>query len=153
MITNLVHGTQEVEGEFRFELFDTVAAVIIYDDTPLEYAERCVAYLNSLNTEVVAALDAACLRYCNDFLTMTGQSPRTLERPADIRHFMRPGGLIIEEPEDLNEPIIHLEMECDWDIEHGVEIIIRADKVLYVGGFNGLCPWSSFDQNLSYNFA
>ncbi len=152
-IVNLTQGSDEVEGEFHSELFGLKMAVTIYDAASVDYAERCIDYFNGLTEEILTSFYKACIRYCNDFLRLIGQEPRVLNSPSDILKSIKPGCLIVEAAEKSNEPIAHLELECDWDVEHGVEVVIRGNRVLYVGGFNGEDPWDDFKPKQSWNYA
>jgi hypothetical protein len=60
-----------------------------------------------------------------------------------LKHIF-PSLLIVPFSNGLNEPVIHLELNCTWEEEHGMEWIIRGNKVLYVGSFNGEDPMGDF---------
>lgn len=153
IIFNIIKRANEIEGDFYFELFDSKVGVLLYNNATVEYAESCIDYLNALNEAVLASLFESCIRYCNDFLHVAGREVRVFEKPSDILMSIEPNSLIIDQPKNVDEPIIHLELECDWDIEHGIEVVIRKDKVLYVGCFKARDPWSKFSTNDRYNYA
>jgi hypothetical protein len=142
-----------LEGLFTWNLYRCETKVLLFDGATIEYAELCIEHLNSLGRDTIERIFEACIRYCNDFLDYTGREKREFEQPSEILDHMTPTSLSIDEPEDPAVPTIHLEMECDWDIEHGVEIIVRKDEVLYVGGFNGGSPWFDYSEKQSWNYA
>ena len=38
-------------------------------------------------------------------------------------------------------------LNCDWEPEHGMEWIIKGDKALYIGPFNGgASPWDEEEE-------
>lgn len=153
IIFNIIKGTNEIEGDFYFELFDSKVGVHLYNNASVEYAERCIETLNALDEAVLRSLFESCIRYCNDFLHMTSREVRVFNKPSDILMSIEPNSLIIDQLGNVDEPIIHLELECDWDIEHGIEVIIRKGRVLFVGGFKARDPLSEFSPDDPYNYA
>ena len=59
----------------------------------------------------------------------------------DILKHVYPLNVSIEKPE---KPLIAYSIECgcEWEAEHGVEIIIKDNEILFVGEFAGLGPWA-----------
>ncbi|RXZ79559.1 hypothetical protein EBB07_22725 [Paenibacillaceae bacterium] len=142
-----------IEAEVYFALFDRDIEVFIGEGVTEEYANRCAAYLNALSEEVISELCLASIRYCNDFLDGIGEEEQTFEKPADVLRLVYPNSLNIPEPQNGNEPVIDMELNCDWEIEHGMQWIIRKDKVLYVGAYNGENPWGDFSEKDEWNYA
>lgn len=153
MIKNIQQTKYGLEGDCYFSLFDRDIRVSIDEDTNEEYANRCIEYLNSLSEEVVLKLCLASIRYCNDFLSMIGEEEKIFEKPTDVLSLIYPSVLIIPVPKNGHEPVIDMELNCEWEIEHGMEWIIRADNVLYVGAFNGENPWGDFSEKDCWNYA
>ncbi len=153
MIKNLRATEDGFEGEMYFTLFDRDIMVFFEEGANEEYANRCVTYLNSLSDEVVNQLCLASIRYCNDFLYGIGEDEKVFEKPSDVLRLVYPSSLIVPEPLNGNEPVINMELNCEWEIEHGMQLIIRNDSVLYVGGYNGEDPWGDFSTKKSWNYA
>ena len=61
-------------------------------------------------------------------------------------------GMTIEATEDEDHIGFQLGWSCDWEQEHGIEIIILDDKVLYLGAFEDNSPWYSYETD-EWNFA
>lgn len=61
--------------------------------------------------------------------------------------------LIVPDPEQGDEAVIHLSLNCEWDREHGMEWIVRGGEVLYVGPFHGEDPWRDFTVKEPWNYA
>lgn len=57
----------------------------------------------------------------------------------EILSYITPSVLIIE---------FHVECECDWEEEHGLEITIKDNKLVYVGSFDGMPPY--YEERLAY---
>lgn len=52
-----------------------------------------------------------------------------------------------------SEPVLHMEMNCDWEEEHGMEWIVRGDEILYVGQFTGENPMRDFSTKGGWSYA
>lgn len=68
--------------------------------------------------------------------------PVNLETPAlEMLKCFKPQALIIEKPYDENKIGYQIECSCDCEVEHGMEIDILDNKVVYLSSFNGYSPW------------
>ena len=152
IIKNIVESEFGLEGEIYFELFNKDIALSV-EDTDSDYAEECAKYLNELSSEVINQLCEASIRYCNNFLEAIGEPQKKFNTPNDILPLIYPSVLIVPYPEVPNEPVIHLELNCEWEEEHGMEWVVRNNKVLYVGAFNGEDPWSDYSEKQVWNYA
>ena len=153
IIRDIKQGTYGLEGVFQFAPFEMDVRVSIDEVGNVEFAERCVALANSLSQKVLDHLCEASIRYCNDFLESVGEPTRDFETPRDVLQIIRPSVLIIPERPADADPVFHMELNCDWEDEHGMEWIVRDNKVLYVGPFNGHNPMGECSRNKSWNHA
>lgn len=154
LLKNIKYFESEIEGEVYFSLFDKYIAFVALDFLDIGYLEKCAEYLNSLNDNVIEDLCKASISYCNHVLAMYyDEVPKEFERPPDVLELIYPSALIIPYPENPNEPVIHLELNCAWEKEHGMEWIVRNDRVLYVSSYSGENPWRDFSTNEDGNFA
>jgi hypothetical protein len=154
LIRNVSKGKQfALEGEVYLELFDRYVGFVVEDTAIVEYVVRCAEYFNSMEDSLIDSLCEACIRYCHGFLAEVGEGPRTFKSPRTILNSVSPSVLIVPNLEDLDEPVIHMELNCDWEVEHGMEWVIRGNKVLYVGSFTGEDPWAEFLEKDSWNYA
>jgi len=141
------------EDEVYFTLFDQYINLYNWDGASAEYERACANYLNNLSDTVIDHLCEASIRYCNDFLDAIGEDPKQFENSRDVLALIYPNSLSIPDPKGQAEPVIHMELNCEWEEEHGMEWVVRGDKVLYVGAYNGENPWSDFEPKASWNFA
>lgn len=76
-----------------------------------------------------------------------------MKTPKQVLEYVNPILLIIEKPEGEGI-VLHLELNCDWEEEHGMEWLIRDDEVLYVGSFDGVLAWDEKEEykDLSGNY-
>ncbi len=145
-------GDWPLQGQVFFSLFERYIAFAVEDAAPIEYVAKCAEYLNSWDEETTESLCQACIRYCNDFRSMIGEDPMQFSSSRDVLKLAYPTTLIVPNPE-FPEPVAHLELNCEWEEEHGMEWIVRGRDVLYVGGFNGQNPWRSYVPKKIWNYA
>lgn len=143
----------EVEGEAYLELFDQNITVYIEQESDIEYAELCITYLNTLSDGLIDDICNASIRYCNEFLDDIGEDIIEFNKPTDVLPYITPNTICIPKPKNKTEPVIDLELNCEWEEEHGMEWIIRNGVVMYVGPYNGITPYGDCDIGKEWNYA
>lgn len=143
----------EVEGEAYLELFDQNITVYIEQESDIEYAELCITYLNTLSDGLIDDICNASIRYCNEFLDDIGEDIIEFNKPTDVLPYITPNTICIPKPKNTTEPVIDLELNCEWEEEHGMEWIIRNEVVMYVGPYNGINPYGDCDIGKEWNYA
>lgn len=159
MIKNLHKTEFGIEGKVPFKLFGCEIDVMIDDDVPVEYAEKCAEAMNDLPKDTVEIICEAAKKYCMWFINETGEEindemtvPIYDGTPAgEILNNITPSMLIVDAPKD-NSIGYHIECGCDWEIEHGLEITIKDNKVLYVGDFGDHRAWYKYPEDDEWNF-
>ena len=140
-IENLKKEDDFFEGRVHFDLFNADIGVIIdLNLKNFDFAEKCAVALNNMSEETIEKLCEYSASYCKDVCEETGDGSLKITTNRDILHYIEPGNLLIPVPKD-DEVIIHLEMACDWEDEHGLEWLIKNDKILYVGEWCGQNPY------------
>ncbi|MCB8887753.1 DUF6985 domain-containing protein [Vreelandella malpeensis] len=150
-VRGLQQGEDGVEGEVYSTLFDRFFPLLSEDAAP-DFIKRCAAYFNALDESIIEHLCQATIHYIEVFLSETGEPIIEFATPREVLKLVTPSVLIVPTPEGA-APVAHLELECQWEPEHGMEWIVRGDRVLYVGPFNGEDPWGSFSPKAAWNFA
>ena len=151
-----------IEGRAYCKPWDTEINIDMYGDDPIEYAEKCVEAMNAMPDELIDAICRAAKRYCLEFLDDIGGAelndivltvpidentpPREMLKCFDI------GTLIISVPRNLSRIGYQLSGNCDWEEEHGIEIVILDDKLVYLGEFADESPWDDHSEE-SWNSA
>ncbi|MCT4509687.1 MAG: hypothetical protein N4A48_13195 [Tepidibacter sp.] len=155
MINNITKTDYGLEGKVEFKLFNTTIDVLMDEEIDLEYANFCAKELNNLDDEIINKLCEFSIIYCNDFCDDIGEEPPKFNTIKDVLKYIRPNCLIINIPKDDSKPVVHLELNCDWEIEHGLEWTINDGKILYVGSFNAENGWSepSYYEEITWNYA
>lgn len=142
------------EGIFIWNLYDIPINVLIDDGVDLEYADKCVEHLQSLDADFLLKLYDASVRYCESCRADYDDVDVPIGiNGIDILRYIEPKLLIIEKPKSY-EPAFHMECNCSWEEEHGFEFTVRNGKLLYVGSFNDMGPWMNIDRyKASWNYA
>lgn len=150
------------EGKVYCKLWDTEIPVMIFDEgVTLEYAEKCAEAMNSMPDDLVDSICRAaklfCLEFCDDIsdewraelnlaVPVDENTP-----PAEMMKCFCPVGLVVELPEDPLRIGYQLECSCDWEEEHGMEIDILDNKLVYLSEYGGESPWSDHsDEDWNY---
>jgi len=150
-IKNTVKHENEIEAEVFFQTFNQYLSLVV-ELNDIDYAEKCAYYLNNLPLDILNKLCSAAIQYCNAHLESMGDPQKAFENPQDILKSIYPSSITFARPQD-DEVTIVLEAECDWEPEHGLELIIRNNKLLYIGPFHGRNPLGEFPETDEWNFA
>lgn len=139
------------EGTIPFDLLNQDITILLdeSDGPDFAYAETCVKALNQLSDQAIDRLCEASLRYCYDFCDIVGEEPPKINASREILMYIEPNSMIIEKVED-DSVVIHLELECSWEEEHGLEWLIKDEQVLYVGPFSNVTVKESQEEYAAY---
>lgn len=138
-------------GFAHLSVFNSDVEVIIEEDVSLEYAEKCIKHVNSLKPETIAFLIERLNKYYNFMLDAWSEiddsiveniktKMSNMNRVSDILQHVKPTTFVVTTPKG-SETAYSLECECVWESEHGVDIIIKGNQLLYVGPVQCLGPW------------
>ncbi|OAB42384.1 DUF6985 domain-containing protein [Paenibacillus glacialis] len=152
LLRNIKNVDGGLEGEVYFKIFNKYISFSA-DEVDMNYVEKCANYLNALPDDVIDGLSEASIRYCNAFLDMIGEEAQVFENARDVFKSIYPSSLNISAPEQGDKPVIDMELNCTWEEEHGMQWIVRDDKVLYVGAYNGEDPWGDYTEKDEWNYA
>lgn len=141
----------EMTGEVYFPLFKRDISVDGFTEESLAYAQACAELLINLSEPLITSLCQASIRYCQEFLETIDEPLQEFPEERSVLDHITPGVLIISDED--TEPVINLELNCSWEPEHGMQWIIRGDKVRYVGPFYGENPFDDFSKPNQWNFA
>ncbi|MDE6591883.1 MAG: hypothetical protein K2K57_02315 [Oscillospiraceae bacterium] len=159
MIENLHEDERCIEGTVRSDIFDREMSVMICDGAPVEYAEKCARAMNSLSDETLDIICRAAKKYCLWMASFGSLDDEWYDMKVPIyedtpaREILKNVclDLVVEKPED-NSIGYCLSGSCGWEPEHGIEIEIKDNKVLYVGAYEGHSAWDDFPKDDEYNF-
>ena len=111
-----------------------------------EYVEKCVQHFENISEELLDKICAALCRYCEDVRDDAQDVFGDLGIPEtvtgrEILDYCCPSSLIVDTPP--SEEVIGYSVEggCDWEPEHGFQVIVRGDSLLFVSSFEGRNCW------------
>jgi hypothetical protein len=139
-----------LEGKLESTLFGKQIDVMIEVGTPMEYAQSCAKNFNELPEEAIATVCRRVKDY-RDFMLeewdeefaeeIRAAVPDDVEGKGILDHVEAPC-LVVNRPE--GEGIGYsISGACAWEPEHGIDIIVKDDSLLYVGPQNCLGPWAN----------
>lgn len=120
--------------------FDTELEVIVDEDVEIVYVEKCIEYINNLSQLLLNKISERAYKYYDFIRNECGDVDDIL--PEKIMEHVHPLNIFVEKPE-VDIPAFDIECGCDWEEEHGMEIIIKGDELLYIGEYAGLGPWAN----------
>ncbi|MCH5204556.1 MAG: hypothetical protein J1F03_07390 [Oscillospiraceae bacterium] len=160
MITNIHDGRFGLEGNLRWELFDRELEVSIDRGADINYAEKCAEALVNLPDDTVQSIFEAAKRNFLFFCEYVGHDfnedmdvkiyPDT--HAEEIRADIFPHVFIVDKPKDERVGF-HIECDCCWEPEHGLEITILDGRLVYLGPFEDNGPWGKYPEDDEWNFA
>lgn len=143
-----------MSGTVYSKFFNQQLEVWIEEDVSIEYAHSCAMALNHMDDYLIDELCRAAIAYCEDFCEMVGQQPPRIKEIRDVLQYIEFGSMNIDEPKNVQIPVIHLGGGCEWEPEHGIEVIIRNGELIYLGAYNGVWAWGEPEHYQDdYNYA
>ena len=150
-----------LSGRLNVPLFGGDIEVMIEREPAVDpaYAEKCAEHLANLSDEMIDEFCRRAVRYCNYMREEWGDF-------ADIYPDIKEG-IDTNIPEDVSgrdilkyifDPVLFIsapegdgtgyavEAGCVWEPEHGLDLIIRDDRVLYVADPVGLSAWEDEEE-------
>lgn len=100
-------------GEVYWRLYRRYISLFIENEADDAYAWRCARALDELDDAVVERLCAASLRYRAARLERLGESAEEVAPARGVLERIEPGELIVPDPEQGDEAVIHLSLNCE----------------------------------------
>ena len=159
-------------GNYVFEsrIFGGEIEISADDGVSEDYIRRCAEDLENMPDAVMQAICEGAKRYCLWFIEMEkdamGDSYAVTERyhavtadtpAAEMRPLFDIYCMNIETPEDESILAYSIGAGCNWEPEHGFDVLIKDQKVIYVGACEGYSPWDTEyfceGEGTEWNFA
>lgn len=154
MINN-IHEEEYVgyEGTTFLENWDRDVNVTFPSEDKVEYAEKCVKFFQNMGDDFKKRFSRYAYRYFKEMVEEVGEECLEDDMPIDVKEedileYVYPNVIIIDEKCRDDRLEFHVECNCDWEIEHGLEITVSDGKILYVGGFDDMPPFDT--ERLEY---
>lgn len=146
------------EGNFDSNEWEQMD-IIIDEEKDIEYAENCIRHFENMSEEMKQNMCGALIRYCERFREFAIEADDDFEVPEiqqveDILNYVYFSTIHVEDTEGNSIIGYSIEGSCDWEVEHGLQIIIRDKDILYVGACEGVNVWDEKDSYIDeWNFA
>ncbi|MBO4360017.1 MAG: hypothetical protein J5822_03985 [Eubacteriaceae bacterium] len=149
------------EGTLWCELWEREITVDLYDEEVTEeYAEKCAEALNSMPERLVDDICRSAKKYCLCYMDEIAEDisddltvPIDEDTPErEILRCFYPTALVVEPPQDPSRTGYQLSCECDWEPEHGMEIDILDNVLVYLCEYSGCSPWDDHSDE-PWNYA
>ncbi len=154
MIIKNIHEEEYAgyEGTAFLDHWDCEVNVVFPSEDKREYAEKCVKFLQDMSEDFKKRFSKYAYRYFQEMVEEVGEECLE-DMPADVKEedileFVYPNVIIVDEECRDDRVEFHVECNCGWEIEHGLEITVSDGKILYVGGFDDMPPYNT--ERLEY---
>lgn len=149
-------------GTFYADIFGYEMEVWFKKDISIEYVEKNIKYLNSLDREFLISLCDALRRYYEDYKRILPDLCDDINQdiikdfeidPTSILRYINLGTYIFDRCNlaDENVPVINLGGDCEWSGDEGIKIAAKNNQLLYVGPWSDFNVWSSkVDARFNY---
>lgn len=138
----------DIQADYRCAapLFGRDIGVDLDEGATVDYAELCAMHLSKLSDSMIDRICESVIRYCHFVEEASGEVLTEYVNPRDVFDQVVPGYMLVCEAPDDGQPIVHIEAECEWKSEHGLELLIRGDELCYVGEFQGCYPVGDYSS-------
>lgn len=129
-------------------------SVSTQDGVSEEYVRRCADDLENMSDALFADICEGAKQYClwsiemekdalgEEYAETDAYHKVTEDTPAaEMRPLFDLYDMYIYVPDDENIAAYTLSRWCDWEVEHGIEVIIKGGALLYVGSSSAFSPW------------
>ena len=140
-------------GFIESKLFNKRMEVWIENTVDIEYAEKCVSNFLSLSEETIdriceriSAYHKFMLEEWNDeFVAEINKKVPCDASGREMLKYIDNPAIYIFPPEGEGIGYI-IDGKCEWEPEHGINVIMLDDKIMDVGPGEGLLPWSNANR-------
>ena len=136
------HGSLRTRATLHSRFVDALISVEAPPtNSPSTRQLAALQFLTTWDDALFSRLAQATLAYCRAFSEEVGLTDFDGRSSADILDCVRTGVIIIP-PQVRANPVVRIELECDWEPEHGLEWVVESPRsILYVGPFRMIGDW------------
>lgn len=153
----------EIEGTAFFPYFKKEIHVICWEGTSLEYAQKCLEYLQKVDEALILQICKYAQFYLEDLLETTSigelyygdEEPFPHEQLLDMLQYICFEVLYIEEPAvpvKDSDRVLNLYGGCDWQEDDGIQCLVKNGEVIFLGGYNRFSVWEDFSKEKYFNY-
>ena len=141
-IEDLELDGEYIEGIVQLKNIDKPIKICSYSEVGRSYIEKCLNHFENLSDERWKELKYYIEKYAKDMeYDIKGND---VLKNIKFQNIQIKYSSVLSSNNDLI-PTYSIECSCKWEIEHGMEIVIKGDKIMYVGTFDDVGLWHTED--------
>lgn len=141
-IEDLELDGEYIEGIVQLKNIDKPIKICSYSEVGRSYIEKCLNHFENLSDERWKELKYYIEKYAKDMeYDIKGND---VLKNIKFQNIQIKYSSVLSSNNDLI-PTYSIECSCKWEIEHGMEIVIKGDKIMYVGTFDDVGLWHKED--------
>ncbi len=133
---------EDGEGEIYFAKFDkTIKLGFIERPEVNNYYKKCIETFFKWDDALFEKLAQASFDYYQDFLEAVGpEDMPVIKSPSEVLNYCQPVNLNLDaDDKNRSNTFITVELDCDWEIEHGMQWTVKNDnELVFVGAYDGV---------------
>lgn len=106
-----------------------------------EYVRSCIAFFQNMTENEIDFLAEEALRYYREMLEMSGDTAGRMPEEIngrEILNWVYPKVMWIDRDREADGPMAFIvECDCEWEPEHGLEIVTFDERIIHVGSYDG----------------
>ena len=110
-------------------------------DASEKYVRRCIDFFQNMKDNEIDCLAEEAQQYYRDILEMSGDTVASMSDEIsgrEILDWIYPKVMWIDSDAESDGPIAFIvECDCEWEPEHGLEIVAFDEKIIHVGSYDG----------------
>ncbi len=128
-------------GSIYFAKFNlTVSLSLDKERNNEDYDHRCIEAFFNWGETLFIKLQDTTFEYYKDYEEMCGGfDDLAIDSPSEIWQYCKPTNIhFTSSSQDSSSTFIDVELDCDWEIEHGMQWLVKnTDELMYVGPYFG----------------
>ena len=106
-----------------------------------KYVRRCIDFFQNMKENEIDFLTENAQQYYREIVEMSGDTVASMPEEIsgrEILNWIYPKVMWIDSDAESDGPIAFIvECDCEWEPEHGLEIVAFDEKIIHVGSYDG----------------
>lgn len=106
-----------------------------------KYVRRCIDFFQNMKENEIDFLAEESQRYYREMVEMSGDTAERMPEEIngrEILNWIYPKVMWIDSDREVDGPMAFIvECDCEWEPEHGLEIVAFDERIIHVGSYDG----------------